>query len=74
MLKVSYGVGPFYSGLGINEPCKKDLEIVFEEDATSVEILSEFIKCLYFAGYSRFDKKYFEDLSEELLSEGIIDE
>lgn len=74
MLKINYEARPFYSGIGLDEPCTKHLEIEFAEDATIDEVLGEFIKSLYYAGYSRINVEYFERLKDELLENGVIDE
>lgn len=74
MLKINYEERPFYSEIGYNEPCTKHLEIEFAEDAGMNEIIAEFIKVLYFAGYSRFNIKRFDDLKDNLINEGIIDD
>lgn len=58
MIKIIYNAEPFYSDVcAINEPCTKDLQIVFNEDASSTEILNEVIRLLKYAGYSFVDKK-----------------
>lgn len=74
MLKIDYEERPFYSVIGYNEPCTKHLEIEFAEDAGMNEIIAEFIKSLYYAGYSRINVEYFERLKDELLENGVIDE
>ena len=74
MLKINYEARPFYSGIGLDEPCTKHLEIEFAEDARMTEVIAEFVKSLYFAGYPRYNVKRFDELRDNLMNEGIIDE
>ena len=73
MLKINFEAKPFYSICGLNEPCMKHLEIEFAEDAGLEEVLAEFIKALYFAGYGKISKKWMDNFSEMLINEGIIE-
>ena len=76
MIKISYHADPFYADSCLNEPCTKDLIVEFAEDASMTEIIAEFIKVLYYAGYPRLSNCSFEGLGgiiETLYLEGVID-
>ena len=72
MIKISYNAEPFYTDFGMNEPCKKDLEVTFDEDCSSAEVIAEMLKVLRYAGYGEFTATYLEDLIEELIWDGVI--
>lgn len=73
MLKIIYNAKPFYTQCGgINEPCEKDLQLVFNEDASSVEIIAQFIKVLEFMGYPKQTKTQWLNMIEDLVCDGYL--
>ena len=66
MLKITYYEQPFYcNGIGINQPCTKDLSIEFDQDASATEILNEVVKLLKYAGYNFIDSKKYPTIYEK---------
>ena len=51
---------------------EKKAEIIFNDEATSTDILVNTIKLLNFAGYSLPDGKWINDFKEELDSRGLL--
>lgn len=74
MIKITYKAEPFYCDCAMNEPCTKDLEVVFDEDSCFSEIIAEIFKVLYYAGYHRYDKENMLSMIQEFIDDGIIDE
>lgn len=73
MLKIIYSEEPFYCEVGINQPCKKDLSIEFDKDASATEILNEIVRLLKYAGYSFIDsKKYFLNAIDDMVWDGTL--
>lgn len=76
MIKITYNAQPFYSDVcAINEPCTKDLQVVFDSDASSTEILNEVIRLLKYAGYSFIEKKStLLDAIDTMCYDGVVED
>lgn len=73
MLEIKYTAQPFYSNVGgINDPCTKKLELQFENDATSLEIIAQLVKVLEFMGYSKQTKSSWIDFVDAMAWDGVL--
>ena len=74
MLKLTYTSEPYYYNnvWGINDTSTKNLEMTFDSDSSSVEIIAQLIKVLEFMGYSKQTKQQWLNMVEDLTSDGYL--
>jgi len=74
MLKIIYESEPFYSDNMINDPTNTKLEVVFEPDSGTTEIIAKMIDILQFMGYPKPSKLSWEHMMDALIWDGKIED
>ena len=74
MLKVIYKEEPYYNTAFLDSPCTKELNVDFNDDGNLDSIIAEFLKILWYSGFSTIDIERWKDMGYIFVDEGVIND